>query len=379
MEALNGNSSDKKSFPQTVKRVDEFYKQIASAPKMCFIGDSALYGKELDELNVDWLTRVPESYGECKSLCNLSEVNWSTTSDERYKISSYQPSKKKERWLLVRSEPAFHRENETFFRKHERSFEEFQKSLWHCSCQMFNCEKDAKKTIEKAIQSKKHFYTVKYEIAKKPRFQCKGRPKKGQTPDEFEYQVSIISIASDYEKIMKERETLGRFVLATNVLDKESMSDESMLLDYKDQGDIERGFRFIKNDTFGLDEVYLKKPSRIGALMAIMTLCLLVYGLTQYRLREALSKNNEVLPDQKSKPTQTPTLMWIFTLFSSITILKIPENNGIKLIVMNMQPLHQKIILLLGNTARSMYLLPENLSLRDIKLNQKTWLKWCGI
>lgn len=43
---------------------------------------------------------------------------------------------------------------------------------------------------------------------------------------------------------------------------------------------IEQGFRFIKNDTLGLDEVYLKKPERIGALMAIMTLCLLIYGLT---------------------------------------------------------------------------------------------------
>ena len=58
-----------------------------------------------------------------------------------------------------------------------------------------------------------------------------------------------------------------------------------MLFDYKDQGEIESGFRFMKNDTFGLDEVYLKKPERIGALMAIMTLCLFIYGLTQYRLR----------------------------------------------------------------------------------------------
>ncbi len=87
-----------------------------------------------------------------------------------------------------------------------------------------------------------------------------------------------------------------------------------MLIDYKDQSEIERGFRFIKNDTFGLDEVYLKQPESIGALMAEMTLCLLVYGLTQYRLRDALQRNNEVLPDQK-KPTSKPTLLWIFTLY----------------------------------------------------------------
>jgi transposase len=48
-------------------------------------------------------------------------------------------------------------------------------------------------------------------------------------------------------------------------LNKDSLSDEVMLIDYKEQGEVERNFRFIKNDTFSLDEVYLKKPKRIGA------------------------------------------------------------------------------------------------------------------
>lgn len=74
MEALDGNSSDKKSFPETMKRVNEFYKQVESAPKMCFVADSALYGDKLSELNVDWLTRVPENYGEAKLLCDRLDV-----------------------------------------------------------------------------------------------------------------------------------------------------------------------------------------------------------------------------------------------------------------------------------------------------------------
>ena len=103
-----------------------------------------------------------------------------------------------------------------------------------------------------------------------------------------------------------------------------------MLSDYKEQSEIERGFRFIKNDTFGLDEINLKKPERIGALMAVMTLCLLVYGLTQYRLRDALQRNNEVLPDQKRKPTCKPTLLWMLTLFSSITMINLQEAGKMK-------------------------------------------------
>ncbi len=108
-----------------------------------------------------------------------------------------------------------------------------------------------------------------------------------------------------------------------------------------------------------------------------MTLCLLVYGLTQYRLRQSLKEHNEVLPDQKGKATQTPTLMWIFTLFSSITL--IVNNRQKQQVILNMEPLHQKIILLLGETAKKIYLLPKSLTITDIHLNQKTWLKWCGI
>ena len=380
MEALDGNSSDKKSFPETVKRVDAFYKKIKEAPKMCFVGDSALYGDKLNELNVDWLTRVPESYGEAKSLCNNHDINWSETKDSRYKISPYCPNGKNERWLLVRSDPAFKRENETFLRRHEKTFNDLQKSLWHCSCQVFNCEKDAKKAIEKIILAKKHCYNVSYEVVQKPCFSNKGRPQKDQLPNHFSYQINITGISSDLIEIKKKREVLGRFVLATNVLDDAVISNESMLFDYKDQGEIERGFRFIKNDTFGLDEVYLKKPERIGALMAVMTLCLLIYGLTQYRLRDALSKNNEALPDQKKKPTQTPTLMWIFTLFSSVIMLNMTNKDGNeKRIVLNLHPFHQKVILLLGETAKRIYLLPDTIRLNDIELNQKNWLGWCGI
>ncbi len=114
--------------------------------------------------------------------------------------------------------------------------------------------------------------------------------------------------------------------------------------------------------------------------MAMMTLCLLIYGITQYRLRDALIKNNEFLPNQKSKATQSPTLMWVFTLFSSISIIRVSDSDGKDhQIVMNLQPLHQKIILLFGETAREIYRLSQDLTLDGIKLNQKTWLKWCGI
>lgn len=380
MEALDGNSSDKKSFPKTVERVDAFYKKIKKAPKMCFIGDSALYNKELNELDVDWLTRVPETFLEAKNLCNSTDIIWHETKDDRYKTYAYHPVNKNERWLLVRSEPMFKKECITFIRRHEKHFETLKQSVWHSSCQQFICEADAKKFIDKIIKEKKHFYQVNYQINKVGCFSKKGRPKKNKEPDSYVYQIEITGIASDLKQVRIARENLGRFILATNILDENKLSDEEMLIDYKEQGEIERGFRFIKNDTLGLDEVYLKKPARIGALMAIMTLCLLVYGLAQYRLRDALKTQDEVLPNQKKKPIKTPTMMWVFSLFSSIIMLVSPKKeHENRRVVLNLQPLHQKIILLFGDIAKKIYLLPEDLQLKDVVLNQNTWLKWCGI
>lgn len=213
MEALDGNSSDKKSFSETVKRVDEFYKAAQSAPKMCFIGDSALYGKALNSLNVEWLTRVPETDGECKTLVSLSSVTWQPTSDERYQIYSYTPKEKKERWILVRSEPAFHRENQTFLRNQNRIFEKLNKALWHCSFQVFGCESDAKKQIEKLIQSKKHCFMIDYVIHKKPIFNAKGRPQKNAVPDGFNYVIEITGISSDLIKIAEKKKPLDDLYL----------------------------------------------------------------------------------------------------------------------------------------------------------------------
>lgn len=75
-----------------------------------------------------------------------------------------------------------------------------------------------------------------------------------------------------------------------------------MLEEYKSQQKVEGGFRFLKDPWFMVDSIFLKSPLRIEALMMVMTtLCLLVYNVAQYRLREALKGKNETLPNQLNK------------------------------------------------------------------------------
>jgi hypothetical protein len=51
----------------------------------------------------------------------------------------------------------------------------------------------------------------------------------------------------EIEKVLNRK---GRFILATNDLDIENYTDEQILEEYKEQQNVERGFRFLKDPWF---------------------------------------------------------------------------------------------------------------------------------
>ena len=111
---------------------------------------------------------------------------------------------------------------------------------------------------------------------------------------------------------------LGRFVLATNDLE---LSPDTLLEYYKGQGTVERGFRFLKDKSFRVSEVYLKKKSRIQALAMIMVLCLFIYSMVEFRMRRNLERTGETVISQTKKQTQRPT--------SEVDLFPLQEGKGI--------------------------------------------------
>jgi transposase len=91
-------------------------------------------------------------------------------------------------------------------------------------------------------------------------------------------------------------------------LETSQLSNEEVISTYKQQGSVERGFRFLKDPLFLASSVFVKKPERIVALGFIMVLCLLVYRFAEYRLRTRLAETRQTLPNQVNKPTSTPTM-----------------------------------------------------------------------
>jgi len=137
------------------------------------------------------------------------------------------------------------------------------------------------------------------------------------------------TIEEKAEIIKAETERAGRFILTTNVLDREKLSAEEMLHQYKAQQSCERGFRFIKNPLFLADIVFVKNPKRIETMGFLMGVGLLVYSLGQRMLRGELQKRGGKVKNQLGKATDKPTLRWIFQVVQGIHLVRINSQSQI--------------------------------------------------
>jgi hypothetical protein len=92
---------------------------------------------------------------------------------------------------------------------------------------------------------------------------------------------------------------------------------------------VEQGFRFLKNPLFFTGSAFLKRPERV------MALTFLVYALEEWALRRGLAETGSSLPDGKGKPTQRPTLRWVFGLFIWVRLVELEGRP----LVLNLPPI----------------------------------------
>jgi transposase len=367
MEPLDGNSSDKKSFHETVKKVSAFRKQIDLDRNFKWVADSALYtaDKLLARNDYLWLTRVPETVGEARTLVSKAdgEVAWQEGGNG-YKHAAFvsHHGGMAQRWLLVYSEQAYAREKKTLERNLEKKEAALKKVIWHLGNEVFGCDKDAEREIEK-LKADYPLYHVAGEVVPILKYADRGKPAAGEKPVVRGYKVDLM-LERKEEEVEALLNRKGRFILATNDLDEAGYPNERMLSEYKEQQKVEGGFRFLKDPWFMVDSVFLKLPSRIEALMMVMTLCLLMYNVAQYRLRLKLREEEETLPNQLDKEVQNPTVRWIFQIMEGVGIVRFYEANvgaPIRELVTNLTSLRRKIIQLFGETACGMYgLIPKS-------------------
>lgn len=145
------------------------------------------------------------------------------------------------------------------------------------------------------------------------------------------------------------------FIIATDELDEKALPDPEVIVQYKNQQKVERGFRFLKDPMFLADSLFLKSPKRIMALMMVMTICLLVYAALEHRIRHSRKKNKLFLI-KKAKVTENPTIRWIFQYFVGIHLVVIrAAQTQIQKIVSNLDKHHRNLLSLLGKRYEVFY------------------------
>jgi transposase len=91
------------------------------------------------------------------------------------------------------------------------------------------------------------------------------------------------------------------------------------------------------------------------ALLMVMLLSLLVYGIAERRMRAGLAEQKETLPNQLHQEIENPTLRWLFQLLYGIHCLKISTGKQSHHVIDGLTPLRQKILSLFGPTVANIY------------------------
>ena len=351
MEIASGNQSDKVRFAQLFQD----FREQWTFEGLC-VADGALYSADNLTAMTDlrWLTRVPLSIKAAATLVDeVVDLIPSAIKGYGLKESRSDYGGIEQRWILVESEQRRNSDLKQLAKKIEQYQKKYLQELQTLSAQEFACVTDAINAAQNLSKIMKWHQLIDIKTIEKSHYDKAGKPKKDAVPARISYHVIGSVTLLDCE-VSAQRVRCGRFILATNVLDSSQLSADDALRQYKAQQGVERGFRFLKDPLFFASSVFLKSPKRIGALGLIMALCLLVYNLGQRQLRQALAHHQETIPNQLGKPTDSPTLRWVFQCFMAVHLVVF---QGVQQVV-NLTDERQHILRFFSSTCRRYYLLP---------------------
>lgn len=271
LKSVSGNQSDSSSFAKIfLEYKEQMQKSEIKNEDSLMVADAALYNaKNISSLfGTRWLCRVPMTIGLAKELVStLLSTNFISSSLTGYYYSVVQSNYGgvEQRWLVVesteRKESDLQKLEKRISKSKTSALEQMKKLLES----KFNSHQEAIKAVDSLKKKLKY-----HQIASIDYLEKESKDKK------VFYQVNA-SLSENIHAIKIAYQGAGRFILATNILDEKSLSNDDMLSEYKAQLCCERGFGFLKDPLFFADSIFLKSPERIEAMAMIMGLCLLVY------------------------------------------------------------------------------------------------------
>jgi len=362
LRPLDGNSADKEHLSAAVKAVMTQLREQSpeEQEQRIAIFDSGGYSqanmKSYNDAKIWWISRVPETSTAAETALEEVDEQWQPLSDGSgdYVVRTMELPQGKERWVIVRTHAQVQATQERMEKKVKKTHQEWEKRLWHLSKQAFGCETDAQQAWKQAMKGKPSWLMATFTLKEQKQYQQRGRPKKETMPDQRVWYL-VPKLEVDQQEVTLLARKKAAFIVATNILDEQRLSHEQVISTYKEQGGVERGFRFLKDPLFLASSIFVKKPERVIALSFVMVLCLLVYRLAEHLLRRQLVATEQTLPNQVNKLTNRPTMRWIFQCFEGIDLLHIRIGSCWHTQVLGLQALHQQVLRLLGPAYSQFY------------------------
>jgi transposase len=361
MKSYDGNESDVHIFKEHARELAKLFEQ-ADSPRYLIL-DSKGYNEE-NAANLSKLGFVSRMPGTLKLENQVidralgKQSAWTDLNDAKNKFQVFNEKHygMDVRCIVVHSDDARKRAEHAIKKAEQKEAGAIEKQLKQLKSQRFSCEEDSRKALERLSQKWRYHKVSCGVIISHKKSSTKGRPKK-DTVALAEYQIEACAAVNPltFKKAVDQKSC---FVLVTNIPAFEQ-SPEQVIKAYKAQNSaVEQPFGFLKAPVFFAASFFIKKPARIDALLMVMVLTLLVYAVTQRRVRSKLKLLESTLPNQINQPTSKPTLRWIFQMLSGIDQLFHIVNGQITYTIEGMTILQEKIIALFDDHTREIYRSP---------------------
>lgn len=358
MRPLDGKSGDKERLSAMVSRVMAPWRETVSEEQeerlLVFEsgGDREATVKPYNEEHRLWMSRVPETSTDAQAAVGEEATAWQALSDgsgeDRRTLMDLPQGK--ERWGIVRTKAAeqaarLHREKTV-----KKAKEQGEKQLWHLCTQECACQQDADVAWTKAMKGNPAVLRARWTSQEKGHAEHKGRPNKGATPASTVWH-GVAPLTIDPPDVEAQITRHASCLVAPTVIDEQKRSHDHVSLTSKEQGGVERGFRFLNDPLFLASSVFLKKPERLMALRCIMGACVLVSRFAEHHLRRHRASTSQTVPNHVNTPPDRPPMRWMFQCVEGSDLLPVRAGFQEHVQVLGRQHFHQNILLFLGSAS----------------------------
>jgi transposase len=355
-KSWDGNTSDIAVFQE---RAQALLAAFTNAPSPRYlIADSKLYHEDqasnLQPLG--FITRIPNTLGAVSQVI-AQALTWDTwhhlDDTTRYQCLELCHYGMAQRWLVVYAQAALERAEATVIKAKQREEEAIAKHLFHLQATRCTTAAVAHDALTALAKRWTCHQVASYHLIEHKRSAGTGRPTPRPPLKAIAWPIQA-RVRPDQEAMEPPKHVKDCCVLGTHMRASE-VRDAEVGAAYKGQSCVEGGLRFLKDPLFFVSSLFVKKPSRIEGLLMVMPLALLVYSVTQRRMRQQLARHNETVPNHINPPTTSPTLRWIFQLLEGMHRVRVTVQGQVHELIEGLNDVQLHILRLCGEHVCCLY------------------------